>query len=440
LLIVDDDEVDRRLYLRLLSRHAPGTYEIEQATDGAEGLAALRERSFDCVLLDFNLPDMSGLTFIAHAKSGNRLLCAFVLVTGQGNEVTAVEAMKLGAQDYLVKASVGDGRLWQTIEQAINQKELQVRLEVTMRDLSAANAALKLEIAVRAAAEADLRNAKEAAERANAALTQEIAIRELTELELRVAKEAAEEASRAKSRFLTLITHEFRTPLNGVLGYAQLLRLEGSLSQQQSTRIDAMARAGRQLLEMIERVLDFAGLETGRIELRPAPVSVHDLTEECVDLVDVIATERGLRLTIINSLDAPRKIVADPIRVRQILINLLGNAIKFTNTGSVELRIRAGFTKGSLRLEVVDTGPGIDHHDRERLFQEFERLDAGISVEGAGLGLAISARIARQMGAAIGHEPNPSGGSVFWLELPPGDVDAPSAPALAPVAFSRARH
>src|ERR1700678_448806 len=128
LLIVDDDETDRRLYGWLLARQAPGAFEIEQARDGATGIALLRERKYDCLLLDFSLPDVTGLEFLAEVVSDGDLPCAVVLITGHGNEAIAVEAMKLGVQDYLVKDHVNEGRLWRAIVRAVSQRELRSRL------------------------------------------------------------------------------------------------------------------------------------------------------------------------------------------------------------------------------------------------------------------------------------------------------------------------
>jgi signal transduction histidine kinase/HPt (histidine-containing phosphotransfer) domain-containing protein len=413
LLIVDDDETDRRLYGRLLARQAGGGCEVQQAPDGAAGLAALRAQAFDCVLLDFNLPDMNGLEFLAAAAAAGdgdgsgELACAIVLVTGQGNEAIAVEAMKRGVQDYLVKDQVNATSLWRAMTSAVTQTELRQRLAGSLRELTAANAALEQEVATRKTAEA----------------------------ELRTAKEAAEQANRAKTRFVAMVTHELRTPLNGILGYAELLRIEGGLTEQQDARVGAMMQAGQHLLGMIERVLDFATIETGRMELHPAAVAVRELTEECMACIGPMAADHELNLRMVSAYDAPSRIVADAARLRQVLLNLLGNAVKYTAVGSIELRVLAGAAPGGLRIEVADTGPGIDEATRGRLFQEFERLGAATSVEGAGLGLAISARTIALMGGEIGYLANPGGGSVFWLELPPATIAAappPAAPQAAP--------
>ena len=306
LLIVDDDETDRRLYGWLLARQAPGAFEIETAQDGAAGIAVrCRTREFDCLLLDFSLLDVTGLEFLAEAVEDGELPCAVVLITGHGNEAIAVEAMKLGVQDYLVKDHVNEGRLWRAIVRAVSQRELRVRLASSLCALTMANATLELEVAAHRQTEADMR----------------------------AAKDAAEQADKAKTRFVAMVTHELRTPLNGILGYAQLLRLEGGLTAHQNSRVGAMIQAGRHLSGMIERVLDFAAIEAGHMELHPAAILLRDLTEECIALVGPAAAERGLSLRLVRAHDAPRMIVVDPSRLRQVLLNLLGNAVKFTSVG-----------------------------------------------------------------------------------------------------------
>jgi signal transduction histidine kinase/CheY-like chemotaxis protein len=311
--------------------------------------------------------------------------------------------------DYLVKDQVNESNLWQAMTRAVSQNELRQLLARSLRDLTTANAALE----------------------------QEIAIRKATEAELRRAKDLAEQGSQAKTRFVTMVTHELRTPLNGILGYIQLLRVEGGLTARQDAHIGAMMLAARHLLEMIEHVLDFACLEAGRMELHPVSVAVRELAEGCIRFVGPMATERGLGLRVVSAHDAPAQITTDPARLRQVLLNLLGNAVKFTPSGSVELRLLAGATPGGLRVEVADTGPGIKEAARSRLFQDFERLDPTSSTEGTGLGLAIAAQIVGLMRGTIGHTANPGGGSVFWLDLPAADpaaglVQSDAVPAAPP--------
>ena len=246
-----------------------------------------------------------------------------------------------------------------------------------------------------------------------------------TELErlarnLETARDVADRANWAKSRFLASMSHELRTPLNGILGYAELLRMEGGLSPTQSERIAAMLGAGKHLLQMITRVLDLSEIEAEHVEVQAVEVDVLTIAMACLDLVRPQADAKRLPLSISVARNTRHALVTDPTRLRQVLLNLLGNAVKFTAKGSIELRLRHVSDAFVLRIEVADTGPGISASERRRLFRDFERLDnpATRSVEGSGLGLGLSARLAALLGGCLGHHDNPGGGSVFWLELP----------------------
>jgi PAS domain S-box-containing protein len=244
---------------------------------------------------------------------------------------------------------------------------------------------------------------------------------------LEAARDRSEQASRAKSRFLAGMSHELRTPLNGILGHAHLLKLDGGLTQAQTERVGAMLEAGKHLLEMITCVLDLSEIEAEHVLLRPVDVDVEAIAAACLDLLRPIAEAKGLALGISIQPGVLAKLTSDPTRLRQIMLNLLGNATKFTSSGSIVVRLQAAAGGSALRIAVVDTGPGISADRRQLLFQDFGRLDAdrGPAVEGAGLGLSISARLAQLMGGNMGYDDNPGGGSVFWLELP-----QPIAPAL----------
>jgi len=247
------------------------------------------------------------------------------------------------------------------------------------------------------------------------------------------ARDDADQASRAKSRFLAAISHELRTPLNGILGCAELLRMEGGLDERQAARVEAMLGAGRHLLDLIRSVLELSEIEIGRGESRKAPAVLRSIAEGCLDLVRPKADDKGLALGLFIEPGLPSQIVSDPTRLRQVLVNLLANAVKFTARGGVDLRILKSCCGAKLRFEVADTGPGIPASEVGRLFKEFERLeiDASNKVEGAGLGLALAAGIASLICTDLGYEDKPGGGSVFWLEVlidpVPSDQLAPSA-------------
>jgi PAS domain S-box-containing protein len=244
------------------------------------------------------------------------------------------------------------------------------------------------------------------------------------------ARDAAETANHAKSRFLAGMSHELRTPLNGILGNARLLRLEGGLQPAQMARVDSMLSAGSHLLEMIHCVLDLSQIETERMTVQAEPVALRVLANACLDMVRNLAQEKGLALNLSVAADVPAQAVADPVRLRQVLLNMLGNAAKFTRRGGIDLRLRTTGCGASLRFDVADTGPGIPQEKQRSLFQDFMRLQSGDgrAAEGAGLGLALSSRLAALMGGRLGHAENPGGGSIFWLELPLLAYEAAEAP------------
>jgi PAS domain S-box-containing protein len=248
------------------------------------------------------------------------------------------------------------------------------------------------------------------------------------------ARDRAEQANRAKSNFLAGMSHELRTPLNAILGYANLLKMEGGFTPSQDARLSSMLSASRHLLEMITCVLDLSEIEAEHVALHPAEIDVQAIGEACLDLVRPAAEAKGLALSLAIEPGTPCLLVVDPTRFRQVLVNLLGNAVKFTQQGGVVLRLQNAADGAALRIEVRDTGPGISAESRARLFQDFERLDAPDKVEGAGLGLALSFRLTKLLGGTLSYEDNPGGGSVFWMELPFGQAPAEAAPAADPEA------
>ena len=205
--------------------------------------------------------------------------------------------------------------------------------------------------------------------------------------------------------------------------------MEGGLNAAQEARVDAMLGAGTHLLEMINSVLDLSQIEAEQVEIQAAEVDLRVVAAACLDLVRPTAEAKQLALRLVVASDVPRRVMTDPVRLRQVLLNLMGNAVKFTVKGSVELRLQTIEDGTRLRLEVADTGPGIPPECRAQLFQDFQRLGVNSKeVEGAGLGLALSARLAVLMGGSIGQEENPLGGSLFWLDLPLVACSAQSVP------------
>src|SRR5215510_7195117 len=248
------------------------------------------------------------------------------------------------------------------------------------------------------------------------AFLRDISNRRQREHELRQAKNAAEAATRAKSEFLANMSHELRTPLNGVLGYAQLMRRDRTLPAEHQESVDAISQCGRHLLELINEVLDLSRIEAGKIELEPVATDLHQLVVDVRQLIAESARRKGLTLEIHIARDLPRAVVLDGRHLRQVLINLLGNAVKFTNSGGVALAISGKHNR--LRFDVSDTGIGIEPENVGVIFDAFGQTRAGAEEGGTGLGLTISQRLVRAMGGDLLVESEPRGGSLFWFDIP----------------------
>ena len=275
---------------------------------------------------------------------------------------------------------------------------------------------------------------------------------ELSSAELNAAREAAEQANAAKSRFLANVSHELRTPVNGLAGMTQLMLMGSSLGAEDRARLDVMDRSTRALQAIIGDLLDWAQADARRVRLESAPFSVRELMRDVLVLLHGDADRKGLQLRSHLAADLPEWLLGDAGRLRQILLNLIGNAVKFTERGQVVVTLSGAALDGSpdapyvLRGSVQDTGPGIPDADRDRVFQPFQQADSSITRRhgGTGLGLAISANLVQLMDGTMCLDSTLGVGSEFTFtvrlgQVPPETVLPPQDTALAPPAVQASR-
>ena len=273
--------------------------------------------------------------------------------------------------------------------------------------------------------------AEEESNRQNQLLTREIEAHRRTDAALQAAKDQAESANQAKTRYVAGITHELRTPLNSILGYAQILLKDERLADEPRRAVATIHRSGEHLHGLIDGLLDLARIEAGRLRLDPAPLPMREFLDDLVRMVAPQAAAKQLAFELQTVGRLPEYIRADAKRLRQILINLLGNAIRFTDHGSITLRL--DMRREVARLQVIDTGIGIAEQDLERIFMPFERGSAGrrSGDAGTGLGLTITHLLTQLMGGELTVHSTPGQGSTFTVRLYLSEVAAPAQRSLA---------
>jgi len=248
---------------------------------------------------------------------------------------------------------------------------------------------------------------------------------------LEVARDEAQRVADTKTSFLANMSHEIRTPMNGVVGMISLIK-ETELSKRQRVYFDTIEKSAAGLLVVIDDILDFTKLESGHLRIRKAPFSLSDLLATLNTIFEMQAANKGLKFQLVSADGLPDRVIGDPARLRQLLLNLIGNAVKFTDEGSVELLVTpiADSEASLIRFEVVDTGIGIPEEKQPGIFKEFYQVDitSTRAYGGTGLGLALCRELAQLMGGSVSFSSTEGEGSCFWLDVPlPGDLLNPFA-------------
>ncbi len=293
------------------------------------------------------------------------------------------------------------------------------------------------DVTAQKAAEAEILAAKATAEEAQRQAELSSQWLEQSNKDLEQARAVAEEATKAKSSFLATMSHEIRTPMNGVMSMAEMLdQTELSVDQREMSKV--IRSSAEALLTILNDILDFSKIEAGRIEFERLPLDIGDVVEEAVELIAARTDEKGLDLVVEIDPKLPARILGDPTRIRQIVLNYLSNAAKFTESGGIVARVRLeaeamGGQPERVLIEIADTGIGMTPEQIAKMFKAFTQADSSTSRKfgGSGLGLSICQRLAELMGGAVGVESSPGRGSIFWLRLPAEVVErAPPTPAV----------
>lgn len=426
ILYVEDDEGLAYLLKKRLERLG---FTVEVALTGEAALECIAQKNYDAILLDYTLPSINGMAVLKRIKPVEGEPPVIMLTAG-GSERLAVEALQLGAEDYIVKD--------------VNQTYLDLLPHVIH------SAVIKLNLRKQNRFQQnELRYYVEELEKRNETLMQEVQERTALEVKLRDAKDKAEAANIAKSEFLANMSHEIRTPMNVVIGLANILAMSSPLTRAQKEFIHTLRLSADALLTLINDLLDISKIEARSLELERIPFKMTQVFGDITSMMAVKASEKGLDFVMDDSLIKNRSYLGDPTRLRQIVINLCSNAIKFTGQGSVEVAVVSRSTSmpniQKVIITVRDTGIGISKDKLETIFEKFVQADTSINREygGTGLGLAITKTLVELMGGTIEVESSMGKGSTFTVSIPlpmsHTDLEVPAASPSQSSTASEAR-
>lgn len=488
ILLVEDDEVDRLTIKRALKKNNLN-YRIESCSDARQSLEVIQHQEFDIILLDYRLPDADGMEVLRALKQ-YASKTPIIIITSQGDEKIAAEAIKAGAADYIPKSLLTPEGLIQSIRSAMRIQEIEQdkeRAEIALMESNQrlatlisnaqlivfsvdrhanmvlnegkglATIGLEPGDSVGVPVSKYFRNWPDIIEAINRGLAgkaseevyalgdlffntayqpmaapdgtiigvtgiaTDVTERIKAEQALVIAKEMAEDTAQMKQEFLANMSHEIRTPMNAIIGFTNLLK-EMPLNATQQEYVSAIQSSGENLLVLINDILDFSKIEAGKMQIEQVDFDLEHLLKTLETTYRIKAHEKNLGYSVQSAADVPLRLQGDPVRVNQILVNLIGNAIKFTDTGEVAVNVslqKLEAATATLLFEVTDSGIGIPQEKLQSVFDSFTQVSSDYDRKfgGTGLGLAIVRNLVELQGGTLGVESEPGKGSTFSVTI-----------------------